>query len=372
MQRFSLPDIEQEMLGDLMEEITQLYEESESTLIELEAEPKDVELQRSIFRAIHTIKGDLGLASFDPIIPLVSHVEDLLDYLRNGKIHYTSIMSDLVLLTMDLVKQFVEDVIVNGHVNYDDNLYIQLIGQIDKIQPDNPESHDDLLAQAVLLLDPSLKINGNSEDSEVPVREFTDMDEELVDDLEFFRQVMIPIERRSRYWHGRSERIVKLCLYVNDVAGKPIQEEQLIAACYVHDFGMAFVSHELLHKKEPLTKEERQILHEHIDGSARLLKHLPKWQEALKIVMQHHERSDGSGYPLGLHDHEICDGAKLLALADSYEALTHDRAQVNHIRRPMRRAVIELNADAQKLFNPLWMDFFNQAMRNLMKKSSVN
>ena len=369
MQQFSLPELEPEMLVDLMEEITLLYEESESTLIELEAEPDDVELQRAIFRAIHTIKGDLGLARFDPIIPLVSHVEDLLDYLRNGKILYTSVMSDLVLLTMDKVKQFVEHVITNGEIDYDDEQYQQLVGQIDKIQPDNPDQHQALLTEAVLLLDPSLSISVQHEPLENVSRLISNVDDELADDLEFFREVMLPIERRSRYWHGRGERIAKLCLYVNDVAGKPIQEEQLIAACYIHDFGMAFVSHELLHKKEPLSKEERQILHEHIDGSARLLKNIPKWQEALKIVVQHHERSDGSGYPLGLMDHEICDGAKLLALADSYEALTHDRAQVNHIRRPMRRAVIELNADADRLFNPLWMDFFNQAMRNLMTKS---
>lgn len=369
MQTFTLPNLDSDMLDDLLEEISELYQSSESTLIALEAEPADVELQRSLFRAIHTIKGDLGLVSFDPIIPLVSHVEDLLDYLRNGKIEYTSIMSDLVLLTMDRVEQFVEQVISAGVVEYDNELFDKLVTQIDQIIPDNIAEHQSLLSNAVLLLDPSLNIQTQQQQESQPAHISTALEEELADDLEFFRQVMLPIERRSRYWSGRAERIAKLCLYINEVAGKPVPEEQLIAACYVHDFGMAFISHELLHKSEPLNPEERQILQEHIDGSARLLKHLPKWQQALKIVVQHHERSDGSGYPLGLKEHEICDGAKLLALADSYEALTHERAQIHHIKRPMRRAVIELNADADKLFSPVWIEHFNKAMLNLMRQS---
>lgn len=372
MQTFNLPPHDPDMLDDLMEEINELYQSSEATLIELESQPTDVELQRSLFRAIHTIKGDLGLVNFEPIIPLVSHVEDLLDYLRNGKIEYTSIMSDLVLLTMDRVEQFVEQVIQSGEIEFDDELYQKLVEQIDKIKPENPSQHAELLSSAVILLDPSLKMNGQQSTATEPRRIHLAIEDELQDDLEFFRQVMLPIERRSRYWNGRAERIAKLCLYVNEVAGKLIPEEQLIAACYVHDFGMAFVSHELLHKQEPLTNEERQILHEHIDSSARLLKHLPKWQEALKIVVQHHERSDGSGYPLGLKENEICDGAKLLALADSYEALTHERAHESHVKRPMRRAIIELNADADKLFSPVWMEHFNQAMMNLMKQTELH
>lgn len=372
MQTFTLPPHDPDMLDDLMEEISELYQSSEATLIELESQPTDVELQRSLFRAIHTIKGDLGLVNFEPIIPLVSHVEDLLDYLRNGKIEYTSIMSDLVLLTMDRVEQFVEQVIQQGEIEFDDELYSQLETQINKIKPDNKSAHSELLSNAVILLDPSLKMNGQHAPSAEPAQLALTIEDELKDDLEFFRQVMLPIERRSRYWNGRAERIAKLCLYVNEVAGTIVPEEQLIAACYVHDFGMAFVSHELLHKQEPLTKEERQVLHEHIDGSARLLKHLPNWQEALKIVVQHHERSDGSGYPLGLKEHEICDGAKLLALADSYEALTHERAHISHVKRPMRRAITELNADADKLFSPVWMEHFNKAMLNLMRKTDLH
>ena len=105
MQTFQHEDLDDEILNDLLEEINELYEASEQTLIELELRPEDNELQRALFRSVHTIKGDLGLVSFTPMIPLLQHVEDLLDFLRKGQIKYTSTMSDLVLLTMDQGKK---------------------------------------------------------------------------------------------------------------------------------------------------------------------------------------------------------------------------------------------------------------------------
>lgn len=91
MQTFAPEELEEDILTDLMEEINELYEASEQTLIELELRPQDKELQRALFRSIHTIKGDLGLVNFSPMIPLLQHVEDLLDYLaqrRSGLYQY--------------------------------------------------------------------------------------------------------------------------------------------------------------------------------------------------------------------------------------------------------------------------------------------
>jgi chemotaxis protein histidine kinase CheA len=119
MQTFKHEDLDDDILSDLLEEINELYEASEQTLIELELKPENNELQRSLFRSIHTIKGDLGLVNFTPMIPLLQHVEDLLDYLRKGQINYTSNMSDLVLLSMDRVKIFVQSCFRSGTAEYD-------------------------------------------------------------------------------------------------------------------------------------------------------------------------------------------------------------------------------------------------------------
>ena len=377
MQTFIPDDLEEDILSDLMEEINELYESSEQTLIELELRPEDNELQRSLFRSIHTIKGDLGLVNFSPMIPLLQHVEDLLDYLRKGQVSYTSTMSDLVLLTMDRVKAFVEAVMAQGHAQYDEALYQQLVMAIRRVTPDNEDEHEKCLTEAVLLLNPSLDVitdddNPDKIQIKKPVLATSaipkDMSSEKKLDVLFFRDLMQAIERRSNYWAGRGDRIANLALHINDIAGKPIDESQLTVACYVHDFGMAFMPLKLLHKSEPLTDIEFNLMRSHVYKSSRLLEHLDQWDGARKIVMQHHERTDGHGYPLGLKEADICDGAKLLAIVDSYDAMTHPRAHSDEVQYSKKDAVIEINRSAKGQFSMKWVRLFNQAMTQLLTK----
>lgn len=377
MQTFVPDDLEEDILCDLMEEINELYESSEQTLIELELRPEDNELQRALFRSIHTIKGDLGLVNFSPMIPLLQHVEDLLDYLRKGQVSYTSTMSDLVLLTMDRVKAFVEAVMAEGKAEYDDTLHQQLVMAISRITPDNGDEHEKRLTEAVLLLNPALDvITDDSNPENIQIKPPTlatsgipkDMSNEKKLDVLFFRDLMQTIEKRSNFWVGRGDRVAKLALYINSTAGKPIDESQLAVASYVHDFGMAFMPLKLLHKSEALTDIEFNLMRSHVYKSSRLLEHLDQWDLARKIVMQHHERTDGTGYPLGLKEEDICDGAKLLAIVDTYDAMTHSRAHNDEKQLSKKEAVIEINRSAKGQFSMQWVRLFNQAMTSLLKK----
>ncbi|MCF2947887.1 HD domain-containing protein [Paraglaciecola aquimarina] len=379
MQIFKHEDLDEDILTDLLEEINELYEASEQVLIELELKPEDNELQRSLFRSIHTIKGDLGLVNFSPLIPLLQYSEDLLDYLRKGQIKYTSNMSDLVLLIMDRVKVFVQGCIQNGQAEYDAELFAKLVEQIKRITPDNPDKHERLLGEAAQLLDPSLDIGLDDEQTtedkpvEAPASIATTgipkstTDQERID-LVFFRELMKPIEKRSMYWEGRGDRIAKLAGYINKIAGSPVNEVQLAVACYMHDFGMAFMPVDILHKKEKLADNEFNLMRSHVYKSARLLENLNQWNEARKIVMQHHERIDGSGYPLGLKEDDICDGAKLLAILDTFDAITHARAHEGHLQRPKKKAVIEINRIAKGQFSTKWMQAFNSGMAAVLTK----
>jgi HD-GYP domain-containing protein (c-di-GMP phosphodiesterase class II) len=380
MKTFQHEDLDEDILTDLLEEINELYEASEQTLIELELKPHDKELQRALFRSIHTIKGDLGLVSFSPLIPLLQHVEDLLDFLRKGQIEYTSNMSDLVLLTMDRVKIFVQSCINDGKAEYDDALFSQLVTQIMRISPDNSALHEKLLAEAVLLLDPSLDIHhgdDNTTSGETPPNAVISLattgipksiSNEKRSDIVFFRELMKPIEKRSMYWEGRGDRIAKLAAYINKIAGSPIDEDQLAVACYMHDFGMAFMPIHILHKQGTLEDQEFNLMRSHVYKSARLLEYLSQWNEARKIVMQHHERVDGSGYPLGLKEQDICDGALLLGILDTFDAITHARAHEAHLQRPKKKAVIEINRIAKGQFSTKWMQAFNSGMAALLTK----
>jgi HD-GYP domain-containing protein (c-di-GMP phosphodiesterase class II) len=379
MQMFKHEDLDEDILTDLLEEINELYEASEQTLIELELKPEDNELQRSLFRSIHTIKGDLGLVNFSPLIPLLQYAEDLLDYLRKGQIHYTSNMSDLVLLIMDKVKVFVQSCIRTGQAEYDKELFEKLVEAIKRITPENGTEHEHLLAKAVLIMDPSLDLGigveldeaGETPASSTPPSIATtgipkSTTNEEREDLVFFRELMKPIEKRSSYWEGRGDRIAKLAGYINKVAGSPVDEVQLAVACYMHDFGMAFMPIAVLHKQEKLEEVEFNLMRSHVYKSARLLENLNQWNEARKIVMQHHERVDGSGYPLGIKEDDICEGAKLLAILDTFDAITHARAHESHLQRPKKKAVIEINRIAKGQFSTKWMQAFNSGMAALL------
>ncbi|MFT2090367.1 HD domain-containing phosphohydrolase [Paraglaciecola sp. 2405UD69-4] len=381
MQIFKHEDLDEDILTDLLEEINELYEASEQTLIELELKPTDNELQRSLFRSIHTIKGDLGLVNFTPLIPLLQHGEDLLDYLRKGQIHYTSNMSDLVLLIMDRVKMFVQSCIQTGQAEYNKTMFDKLVTAIICIKPENSADHEQLLAKAVQILDPSLDLGVDIANdtktttaaSATPASIATtgipkSATESEREDLLFFREVMKPIEKRSKYWEGRGDRIAKLAGYINKIAGSPIDEVQLAVACYMHDFGMAFMPVEVLHKQEKLEEVEFNLMRSHVYKSARLLENLNQWNEARKIVMQHHERIDGSGYPLGIKEDDICDGAKLLGILDTFDAITHARAHESHLQRPKKKAVIEINRIAKGQFSTKWMQAFNSGMAALLTK----
>lgn len=387
MQTFAPEELEEDILTDLMEEINELYEASEQTLIELELRPQDKELQRALFRSIHTIKGDLGLVNFSPMIPLLQHVEDLLDYLRKGEVDYTSTMSDLVLLTMDRVKGFVEEVMSSGRAAYDDALHEHLILAITRVTPQNKSEHERLLGEAALLLNPALDGDDTDDpgatDSAAPVADIKQPPATLANtgipkavsaekqaDMLFFREMMRTIEHRSNYWAGRGDRIAKLALYINHLAGNLIDDDQLSVACYVHDFGMAFMPLPLLNKNQPYTDQEFNLMRSHVYKSSRLLEHLDQWDHARKIVMQHHERPDGSGYPLGLKEDDICDGAKLLAILDTYDAMTHSRAHNKDTQMAKKQAVIEMNRQAKGQFSVVWMRHFNHAMTVLLTKQA--
>lgn len=111
---------------------------------------------------------------------------------------------------------------------------------------------------------------------------------------------------------------VRLCLSTDDV-----HNLEIIAR--VHDVGKVAVPDTLLMKTEPLTPAEYEEMKRHVEAGVRILEHLSLYRGALEILAQHHERLDGSGYPRGLRGDEIIFPARVLAVADAYDAMTTDR-----------------------------------------------
>jgi chemotaxis protein histidine kinase CheA len=368
---FTPEELEEDILADLSEEINELHEASEQTLIELELTPADNELQRALFRSIHTIKGDLGLVGFMPMIEVLQYLEDILDLLRKGEATYTSLLSDLVLKLMDRVTSFVGACIKDGKAEYDKVALDNTIAVIKMINASNQDEHEVLLQKAVNCLANQQELaEDKSSSAKIELAKTgipKSLSPEKQDDLLFFRELMRPIEKRAGYKEGRGDRLAILAFYINGLSEQPLPEDQLAVACYVHDFGMAFMPNNLVIQQEALSKMEANLLRSHVYKSTRLIEHLNVWDEARKIIMQHHENIDGSGYPLGIEGDQICEGAKLLAILDRYDNLTHVPQESGTVLSAAE-AVIALNKNYKGQLSQKWLRLFNQGMSQYLKQ----
>lgn len=127
-------------------------------------------------------------------------------------------------------------------------------------------------------------------------------------------------------------------------------------AALFHDIGKISTHDKVLHKESPLTKQEFEHIKEHPTRGAFLLNQTRTLGRAASLVEHHHEHWDGYGYPYGLRGEAIPLGARIIAIADAFEAMTAPRAY--HILRTRVQALAELRICAGRQFDPLLVDRF--------------
>ncbi len=134
------------------------------------------------------------------------------------------------------------------------------------------------------------------------------------------------IEARDPYTRGHCERLAQMSSRLGERLG--IAEENIKAlrwAGIVHDVGKVAVPDSILLKPGPLTPEEISVMRKHAEVGERICAPLRSFRLVLPIIRHHHEKRDGSGYPDGLKGEAIPLTARILQLADVYDALTTDR-----------------------------------------------
>ena len=144
--------------------------------------------------------------------------------------------------------------------------------------------------------------------------------------LSFATALVTTLDARDRYTAGHSAAVA---IYSRDIAarmGLSAEEQQLAHLCgLVHDIGKVGLSPGLLEKPGALTLDERRQMEEHPVIGERILRKVEDYSEIARIVRHHHERVDGHGYPDGLRGDEIPLIARIISVADSYDAMTSDR-----------------------------------------------
>jgi putative nucleotidyltransferase with HDIG domain len=144
--------------------------------------------------------------------------------------------------------------------------------------------------------------------------------------LSFAAALVATLDARDRYTAGHSAAVAIYSRDIADRMGLSLQDQQLVHLCgLVHDIGKVGLPAGLLEKPGALTLEERRQMEEHAAIGERILSKVEDYAEIARIVRHHHERVDGLGYPDGLPGSQIPPLAKIIAVADAYNAMTSDR-----------------------------------------------
>lgn len=342
-------------LGDLAPKI-------EQDVARLKRNPDDRTIVANLFRAVHNIKGDASLCKVEMGVIIAHPIENLLGRLREGELEFTEQLGEIILLAVDRLELAAESLIAGKPINH-----LRLVELAEGLEAmdhaaikDLPDAYARVIQAVTGFHPPAGKPRPQEKRPTAPRASETQSI-----DLRFFHSLAQRFESRSPHFKGRNARITRLALETNQVAGSPVDPLQLWAAIYMHDVGMMFLPESVWLKVGQMTADDKKLLMLHPTYGAGILERIPNWEEAARIVMQHHETPDGAGYPNQLKGEQICPGAKILAIVDAFEAVMLKHSHRGH-SRSMLRAIAEVNACdnqfAQELIGP-----FNSVVRKMIE-----
>lgn len=158
-------------------------------------------------------------------------------------------------------------------------------------------------------------------------------------------------EKRDPYTHGHQQRVAKLACSIGELLSVPAEQiEGIRVASLLHDIGKIYIPAEILSKPAKLTSMEFGLMQSHPSVGYEILKRIPFPWAVADVVLQHHERLDGSGYPGGLDSSKILDEAKIVAVADVVEAMSSHRPY--RAALGLDRALDEISRHRGDIYDP--------------------
>jgi response regulator RpfG family c-di-GMP phosphodiesterase len=165
------------------------------------------------------------------------------------------------------------------------------------------------------------------------------------------------IDLRDSPTAGHSRRVLFYSIKIAEaIGGMEDQLQTLGMGAWLHDIGKLAIPDGILLKPGALNEQERQIMQRHVELGYDLVKGIPFLADAAEIILAHHERHNGSGYPRGLPGEAIPMPARIFAVADSFDAMTSDRPYRSALPVQTARSVID--AGRGELFDPEVVDAF--------------
>ncbi len=165
------------------------------------------------------------------------------------------------------------------------------------------------------------------------------------------KSIVAAIDAKDPYTEGHSKRVVEYSMMIAKGMSMRLEEQkQVELSSILHDVGKIGIPDRILGKKSMLTKRERSYIEKHPIMGAEIIKPIEKLKDLVPNILHHHERYDGNGYPLGLKGSEIPLIARIICVADSFDAMTSDRPYRKAL--PLDRALGEIRDFAGRQFDP--------------------
>ncbi|HEY8892075.1 MAG TPA: diguanylate cyclase [Clostridium sp.] len=184
-----------------------------------------------------------------------------------------------------------------------------------------------------------------------------DIEDEHIDIITSIKTLISVINAKDKYTYGHVERVV---IYSRLLADKlelnEKNKKELVYGAYMHDIGKINIPKEILNKNMPLTPEEWEIMKQHSLNGVEIIKSVGSLKEIIPIILHHHERYDGNGYPGNLKGENIPYLVRMLTVVDCFDAMTSNRPY--NKRKTYKEAIEELKKCSGTQFDKDIVDAF--------------
>ncbi|WP_456277687.1 HD-GYP domain-containing protein [Bacillus sp. AK128] len=192
--------------------------------------------------------------------------------------------------------------------------------------------------------------------------------------------LILAVEAKDDYTRGHSIRVSDYAMMIGTYMSKigyKVDLESLRISSILHDIGKINIPHEILSKDGKLTMEEYDLIKTHSQNGADLAQDLGYPSNIVEDILYHHERFDGKGYPKGIADHEMPINSKIIAIADTFDALTSNRSYRKAFTMEEARQIVlecmgtQFNPEFKSIFESVYPQFVDyQVVKKTDKKFS--
>ncbi len=348
-------ELDKEIIDDFYVCFHETFDDIESSCRKLTDahNPEDV---NNLFRAMHSLKGNCRMVFLDPFVETCHKLEEIVSDIRDGRYDFEPIYGEFIVVAIGKLEETINDLINEGQAEFEP--LAKLEAYIIEVKECNTSIRTQRIEEILN------ELAGAASPTSAPARETPTSEVNIQSDqLAYFYSLSLKLDTLNIYNRDRIAIICKLCNEINEEMGSPIDKNQLTAAVYLRDFGMAFIPKRILQQSQDLKKEDEAIFYDHTRVAGEFLQHIPGWDDAATIITQHHEHLDGSGNPSKLKGDEIHLGAMILAVVDAYQDVVHQHSATS-FRKTLLRAVTEVNSNAGSYFSPVVVDAFNMVIRH--------